>query len=186
LLPIVLPLTLVGILTGAGLATSRRGLSMLPTSPIRGVVLVRWLRFTSTMARHPLDYQSPGGRLGAFGLHTRRLADVGLAENPHKETVGDAVGVWTADWRQPLSSQGFLNSKPLQYEAFRRSMEDLAPRVAGHVGSVVDGKKCTLSGLLGVAHMAGSAGVSGWVADPRVRSKFGKTTDTFNLTNGIF
>jgi len=186
LLPIVLPLTLVGLLTGAGLATSRRGLSMLPKSPIQGVVLVKWVRFTTTMARHPLSYESPSGRLGTFGLHTRRLSDVGLAENPHKAEVGGEVGVWTADWKKPLTKESFLGSPPVQYEAFKRSIVDMAPKVASLVGAIVDGKKCTLSGLLGVGHMAGAAGTVGWVKDARVREKFQKTTDTFNLTNGIF
>lgn len=186
MLPIVLPLTLVGLLTGAGLATSRRGLSMLPKSPIEGVVLIRWVRFTRTLARHPLGYRSPSGRMGAFGLHARRLADVGLAANPRKEEIGGEVGVWTADWKKPLTMEGFLKSSPVQYEAFRRSVVDMVPKVSGLVGAEVDGKKCTLSGLLGVGHMAGAAGVDGWVKDAKVREKFQHTTNTFNLTNGIF
>ena len=186
MLPIVLPLTLVGLLTGAGLATSRRGLSMLPQSPIEGVVFVRWIRFTRTMARHPLSHESPSGRLGTFGLHVRRLSDVGLAQCPRKAEVGGEVGVWTANWRHPLSKDLFLKSPPVQYEAFKRSVVDMVPKVKGLVGAEVDGEKCTLSGLLGVGHMAGIAGVEGWVKDVRVREKFAKTTNTFNLTNGIF
>ena len=186
MLPIVLPLTLVGVLTGAGLATSRRGLSLLPKSPVEGVVVVRWVRFTRTLARHPLGYDAPGGRMGMFGLHARRLADVGLAQNPRKETIGSEVGVWTADWQKPLSKKTFLASPPLQYEAFKRSVVDMVPKVSGLVGAVIDGEKCTLSGLLGVGHVAGSAGVAGWVKDPAVRKKFQNTTNTFNLTNGIF
>jgi hypothetical protein len=62
----------------------------------------------------------------------------------------------------------------------------MVPRVSKLVGADVGGVKCSLSGLLGVGHMAGASGVEGWVRDATVRAKFGKTTDTFNLTNGIF
>jgi hypothetical protein len=54
------------------------------------------------------------------------------------------------------------------------------------VGKVVDGQPCSLSGLLGVGHLAGEAGVAGWVADPAVRERFRATTQTFHRTNGIF
>ena len=185
MLPIVIPIGIIAFLTGVGVA-ARGSQSTTRDSPVKGVVYVRWLRFTRAMARHPLSYDSPGGRMGAFGLHTRRLADVGLASDPHKTTVGGEVGVWTADWKAPLSKAGFLRSAPLQYEAFRRSVVDMVPKVSGLVDTDVGGAKCTLSGLLGVGHMAGIAGVGEWVRDAKVREKFQKTTDVFNQTNGIF
>ena len=78
MLPLIaLPVGLIGLLTGAALATGRRGLTMLPKSPIKGVVLVSWTRFTTTMARHPRGGKTSRGRLGAFGMDGRRLADVG-------------------------------------------------------------------------------------------------------------
>ena len=186
MLPVAIPVGIIAFLTGIGVAARGGSRSAPQDSPVKGVVYVRWLRFTRAMARHPLSYDSPGGRVGAFGLHARRLADVGLANSPRKTTVGEEVGVWTADWRKPLSKAGFLKSPPLQYEAFRRSVVDMVPRVSGLVGSDVGSSKCTLSGLLGVGHMAGVSGVEGWVKDARVREKFQKTTDVFNLTNGIF
>jgi hypothetical protein len=124
--------------------------------------------------------------MGAFGMDARRLADVGLCSEPRKATVGGELGVWTAAWQRPLTKPGYLKSLPLQYEAFKRSMVLMAPRVAGFVGTNVDGKKCTLSGLLGVGHLAGQSGVESWVKDASVRKKFKQTTETFNLTNGIF
>ena len=187
MLPLIaIPVGITALLTGAALATGRRGLSMLPRSPIRGVLIVRWTRFVRTMARNPRSYDGPRGRMGAFGMDARRLADVGLASCPKKTAVGGEVGVWTATWKKPLSKPGFLKSLPVQYVAFRRSMQLMAPKVAGFVGSEVDGKRCTLSGLLGVGHMAGQSGVESWVKDASVRKKFKQTTETFNLTNGIF
>jgi len=183
---IAIPVGLVGLLTGISLATGRRGLTMLPQSPIKGVVLVRWLRFTRTMARRPRDYESPRGRLGAFDMDARRLSDVGFAENPRKVIVGSETGVWTADWKKPISKDVFLGSLPVQYEAFKRSMVQMTPAVVGFVGTEVDGCRCSLSGLLGVGHMAGVAGVASWVKNPDTRKKFNNTTETFQLTNGIF
>jgi hypothetical protein len=187
LLPlVVIPIGITALLTGAALATSRRGLSMLPQGPIKGIVLVRWTRFVRAMARHPRSFDGPRGRMGAFGMDARRLADVGLCEAPKKTIVGGEVGVWTATWKKPLSKENYLKSLPVQYAGFKRSIQLMTPRVSGFVGKVVDGKSCTLSGLLGVGHLAGQSGVESWVKDASVRKKFKSTTETFNLTNGIF
>jgi hypothetical protein len=186
LLPIAIPLGIIAFLSGIGVAARGGSRGTAQDSPVKGVVFVRWLRFTRIMAKSPLSHDAPNGRMGAFGLHPRRLADVGLVQAPHKVTVGDDVGVWTAAWRPPLSKELFLKSPPIQYEAFKRSVVDMVPKVSGLVGTDVGGVKCTLSGLLGVGHQAGVAGVDGWVKDSKVREKFGKTTATFHLTNGIF
>ena len=187
MLPLLaIPIGLVGLLTGISLATGRRGLTMLPKSPIRGIILVRWTRFTRTMGRRPRNYESPRGRLGAFDMDARRLSDVDFAENPHKVIVGSETGVWAADFKKPLTKDAFLGSLPLQYEAFKRSMVQMTPAVVGFVGTEVDGCKCSLSGLLGVGHMAGVAGVASWVKSPEIRKKFKNTTEMFQATNGIF
>jgi hypothetical protein len=190
MLPLIaIPVGLIGILTGAALATGRRGLTMLPataSSPIKGVVLVRWTRFTTTMGRHPKGFKSPRGRMGAFGLDGRRLADVGFMTKAKKTTVGGETGVWVGEWKKPLSEELYLKSLPIQYASFKRSMTAMVPKVQGFVGTKVDGKTCTLSGLLGVGHLAGESGVASWVKEPRVRAKFAKTTEAFNIVNGIF
>ena len=186
MLPIAIPVGIIAFLTGVGVAARGGSRGSTQDSPVKGVVFVRWLRFTRTMARHPLSHEAPGGRMGAFGRHPRRLSDVGLVQAPHKVAVGGDVGVWTAAWRPPLSKELFLKSPPIQYEAFKRSVVDMVPKVSGFIGTDVNGVKCTLSGLLGVGHMAGVAGVEGWVKDPKVREKFRKTTEAFTLTNGIF
>jgi hypothetical protein len=191
LLPIVIPVSLVSLLVGAGLATGRRGLSMLPRSPLPGVLVVRWVRFTRLMARHPRDYAGKRGHLGMFGTDMRGLADAGLAEHPRKTVVGGETGVWDASWRGGLTKKKFLASAPAQYAAFARSMARLAPHAAPHVGAKVESSTrgsttCTLSGLLGVGHHAGAAGIAGWVKDPAAREKFARTTATFHLVNGVF
>lgn len=186
---VVIPAGIIGLLTGAALATGRRGLTMLPEakrSPLPGILLVSWSRFTTTMARHPKGYRSPRGRMGAFGLDGRRLVDVGFMTKAKKATVGGETGVWVGEWKAPLTEEIYLKSLPAQYASFRRSMVAMLPKVQGFVGTKVDGKTATLSGLLGVGHLAGESGVESWVKDERMRRKFGKTTEAFNLTNGIF
>jgi hypothetical protein len=182
--------TTIGFLAGAAICgPGRKGLTMLPkapSSPIRGIVLVRWSRFVTTMARHTPSYASPRCRYGMFGMDMRRLADVGFAKKPRKTSLNGEVGVWVGDWSAPLSEKAYTNSLPAQYESFKRSMVRMVPKAKEHVGVVVDGKQCTLSGLLGVGHHAGENGITSWVKDPKVREKFKNTTEAFTRTNGIF
>lgn len=183
---VIIPASLVSFLVGLALAQGHSGLTMMPQSPLPGVLLVRWLRFTRRMARYPRDYESPRGHLGTFGMDPRRLYDVGLTHAPRKTTVGREAGVWTSEWRSPLTKEKYLSSTPLQYESFKRSVAGMVPAAEELVGSDADGERCTLSGLLGVGHLAGAAGIASWVKDPLARKKFARTTAAFKLTNGIF
>jgi hypothetical protein len=124
--------------------------------------------------------------MGAFGLDARRLADVGFMEKPRKMTVGGETGVWVGDWKSPLTTEKFLASTPAQYVAFKRSMSLMAPTVGAFVGAPIDGVKASLSGLLGVGHLAGEAGVESWVRNAEVRKRFKGTTKRFSQANGIF
>jgi len=186
----MIPVGIFSFLGGALLGrSSRKGLSMLPPSkegPIPGVPLVRWERFITIMAVAPKTQVTPRGRLGMFGMDARCLADVNFMSKPKKVTIGGETGVWMGEWKSPLSQETFLDSTPAQYEAFKRSMRQMAPKVAGFVGRSVDGVKATLSGLLGVGHLAGEAGVAGWISDPETRQRFKATTDNFKKTNGVF
>lgn len=185
----LVPVGIFAFLGGAVLGVSRKGMSMSrpePEGPIRGVPLVAWRRFVTVMAVAPRDYVSPRGRTGMFGMDARRLRDVGFMKDAKKASVGGEVGVWVGSWQEPVTREKFLASPALQYEAFRRSATRMAPRVSGLVGKVVDGQRCSLSGLLGVGHLAGEEGVRSWVEDPAVRRRFSTTTKNFARTNGIF
>jgi hypothetical protein len=65
-------------------------------------------------------------------------------------------------------------------------MKLMAPSVGAFVGADIDGVKATLSGLLGVGHLAGEAGVKSWVSSPEIRKKFKNTTANFHRTNNVF
>lgn len=184
-----IPIGVGSFLLGVISTNSRKGLSMLPKrpqSPLKGVTFVLWTRYVDRMARHPRNFNSPRGRMGAFGMDARRLCDIGFAESPRKTTIGRETGVWTADFRMPISKEIYLASLPLQYASFKKSMRKMQPKAVQFVGCEVDGQPCTLSGLLGVGHLAGEAGIESWVKDPKIRQRFKATTDTFKLVNGIF
>jgi len=184
--PVAIFSFLGGALLGRG---SRKNLSMLPPGKegaLRGVPLLSWERFITIVAVAPKKAVTPRGRMGYFGLDARRLADVGFMTRPRKTTVGGETGVWTGEWKKPLTAKKFLESAPAQYEAFRRSMRTMAPKVGAFVGTSIDGSRATLSGLLGVGHLAGEAGVESWVRDPDVRRRFKATTASFARTNGVF
>lgn len=155
-------------------------------SALPEVPRLAWERFVTVMIVAPKGKVTSRRRFGMFGMDSRRLADVGFMAKPRKVTVGGEVGVWSGEWQPPLDEKKFLASTGAQYEAFARSMRALVPKVAPHVGRVVDGVPATLSGLLAVGHLAGSEGVAGWVADPAARMKFRATTANFEGANGIF
>jgi hypothetical protein len=184
---LVIPAAIGGLLTGAALfGPGRKGLTMLPKSPIRGVVLVRWTHFVRTMARHEPRYVSPRGKFGMFGMDMRRLSDVGFVQDARKGNRGTEPGVWVGEWKSPLTEDIYVASPAVQYESFKRSMVAMVPVAEQFVGATVDGSVCTLSGLLGVGHHAGESGIESWVKNKEVRNKFKNTTDTFKLANGIF
>ncbi len=148
-----------------------------------GVGLVSWEKFVGVMASAPKEYVSPRYRLGTFQMDARRLKDVGAMKTAMKGIYGDEAGIWMGKWQEGLTEKKFLGSMPLQYAAFCRSMRAAAPKVSGHVGRIVDGRKCSLSGLLGVCHVAGEGGFVGWVDGAK---RFPATTEVFVRTNGIF
>lgn len=185
----IIPVAVLSFLGGAAFGKGRRPLSMLPpgeTSPLPGVPRGAWLRFVRVSVVGPAGSRSPRGRLGLFGLTPRHLCDVGLMTSARKSSVGGEAGVWTGEWRAPLTEEKFLASRPVQYRAFTASTRKTLPAASPHVGKKVDGEVATLSGLLAVAHSAGTRGVAGWVADPSVRAKFPATTRAFKKANQIF
>lgn len=155
---------------------------MEPRAPINGVPFHAWEKFVSVMVLAPKTHVSPRNRLGTFQMDPKRLKDIGAI----KEVKKNELGAWEGKWSSGLTQSDFLGSLPLQYATFVRSVRAMAPKVSGLVGSEVDGKKASLSGLLGVGHIAGEVGVFGWVSSADERRRFGRTTEMFDKTNGIF
>jgi hypothetical protein len=183
---LLIPACLSSLITGISLGTSRRGLSMLPESPVRGVPMRAWRRYVAVMVVARPATRTPRGRLGAWGMDARHLRDAGLMTETHKATVGAETGVWCGSWVDGLDEAKFLGNPELQRAAFEATSRKLVPEARKHVGKVIGGVPCSLSGLLAVGHHAGSAGIAGWADDARVRAKFGNTTKSFERSNGIF
>lgn len=117
---------------------------MLPKTdgPIEGVPILAWQRFVTMMVVAPKNTVT-SGRTGMFGMDARRLCDVGFMEKARKSTIAGETGVWTGTWKAPVTTEKFLLYTPLQYEAFKRSMSRMAPKVQGLAGRTIDGTKAT-------------------------------------------
>jgi hypothetical protein len=178
-----IPVALLGYLLGRKAAekksTSKSGAL---GAPLDDVTLGAWEQFVAQMAWAPKERVGLKKKLGAFQIDARKLADVGAMTRAWKGSDGS----WTGDWSPGLTESAFLGSMPLQYAVFVRSMRAAAPKVSPLVGAKIDGKVASLSGLLGVSHVAGERGVSSFVKDADVRARFPATSEVFSRTNGIF
>ena len=126
-----------------------------------------------------------GGRLSSKrGGARREAAKQRAAMSQLAATAED--GAWIGQWISGLSEEKFLESMPLQYATFVRSMKSAAAKASGLVGAEIGNKVATLSGILGVAHVAGEVGVASFVNDPKIRNRFPSTVNLFERTNGIF
>lgn len=160
-------------------------------SPWPDVPDVGWNRFVFGMRGKDPKAIGAGYTLGLFGFGMRRLADLGLATNPHKgEHAGKAV--WLADWLPALEPgpDAFLKNADLQYRTFVKSNADYAKRIHAELPELLeatlDGKPVTLSGLLAIAHRAGWEGMQQWLSDAKVRAAHKQSTELFNRLNGAF
>lgn len=187
MLPIAIGSALLGFVVGRiSKADRARAAATAGRSPISGIDIAGWEELVAKMAVADKRHVGKKGKLGAFQMDARRLADVGAMTKAWKGQRGTEQGAWVGQWRQGLTEAAFLGSMPLQYAVFVRSMRAAAPKVSPLVGIAVDGKVATLSGLLGVSHVAGERGVEGFVRDPVVRTRFPSTAEVFSRTNGIF
>jgi hypothetical protein len=77
----------------------------------------------------------------------------------------------------------------IQYRIFVASMRRYRSQVlAEHrsaIGTEIEGKPATLSGLLAVAHHAGPA-LASWLTSAEDRRRFAKTTAAYGRTTGVF
>lgn len=156
-------------------------------SPWSDVTGAAWTKFVKVIAgNRPFSYASTNNFFGAFGFGVRRLCDIGIMKDPKKSSPT----VWTGTWVTPKAT--FLGSPTVQYNALAKSMVSYRTAVIGKtdvkkvIGTTIEGKKATLSGLLAVAHMAGGNGMVSWLADPTARQKRTYVTTAYKNATGIF
>jgi len=152
-------------------------------SPIEAITPQQWTEFIGKMRMAELGAEGKG-RFGAFQMGVRRLVDFGIMENPKKL----ADGTWSGSWAYP--KEKFLRNPKLQYKLFERSMvayrKVVMERFLKAVNSQVQGRAATMSGLLAVAHFAGSQGLEKWLSSQELRRKFKATTNAYLSANNIF
>lgn len=135
------------------------------SSPFDGVSNQEWEEFVSRLATHGADFSSDK-HLGKYHHSRERLRNLGLDPKTEEE----------------------------QDEALEADLSDLRDKAGDVIRNFmaleveVDGKThvITLSGILGLLKAAGVEGAQSWLSNPKDRTKFPKTTETFIATNGVF
>lgn len=157
-------------------------------SPIPEASDEQWTRFARLMQTGDLAAVTPTGQIGIFQTRVKRLQDLGLARDVRR-VAGDGGARWKATFRPPLTLARLLSDPLLQYRIFAASMRryrsDVLERHRDAIGTEIEGKRATLSGLLAVAHHAGPA-LGSWLTNPEDRRRFAKTTAAYGRTTGVF
>lgn len=146
---------------------------VLTPSPIAGISDDLWRAFCERLIRQAPDYNSER-RIGRYAQRKDRLREIGfdpdsLADAPDAQDV--ALSADLADVHRHLVASGDAAEnigKPVM-------IPDLPEPVA-----------VTLSGLLGIASVAGLEDMASWLTSKADRRKFPNTTAAFMRTNGIF
>jgi peptidoglycan hydrolase-like protein with peptidoglycan-binding domain len=153
-------------------------------SPLDNATDAAWTEFVKANVVGKSGSISPSFRLGMFGFGARRLGDLGAMLNVRKGMYRGRR-VWTGNWAK--SASGFLTDPKLQYFLF---VEDAGRRIGfilAHpewVGTEIEGRKATLSGLAAVARVTGDAGLAKWITFPAER--YDETKAIYTKANGIF
>jgi len=169
-------------------ASRRRRPHTIYGSPMPEASDEQWARFARFMQTGDVAAVTPSGQVGIFQTRLKRLQDLGLARDVRRGT-GAGGARWTATFRPPLTLARLLADPLLQYRVFVASMRRYRHAILadhrGALGTEIEGKPATLSGLLAVAHHAGPALVS-WLASADDRKRFAKTTTAYGRTTGVF
>jgi len=169
-------------------AHRRRHGSLTYRSPIPEASDRQWARFVRLMQTGDAAAVTPTGQVGIFQTRLKRLQDLDLAREV-RHVRGDGGTRWTATFRPPLTLTRLLGDALLQYRIFvasmRRYRNDILANHRAAIGTEIEGKPATLSGLLAVAHHAGPA-LGSWLTSPDDRRRFAKTTTAYGRTTGVF
>lgn len=173
----------------ADIAHGVESVSLALPSTIEGVTEDKWRAFVNLHIGKSVAEISTAYQFGLFNIGYRRLADLGLATGVHRG-VYKGKSVWLGKFISPLTLERFLSDPTLQYAVFCRDMVDRYKLVTSThqsaIGEPLEGVVTSLSGLLTVAKLAGSAGLATWLTDPLERQRFSQTTAAFRAANGIF
>lgn len=146
------------------------------TSPLPGVSSGAWDEYRERLARESPTFDS-ARHVGRYRARKDRLSELGLdpallVSHPRAVDLQDhAFAIDAVDNAQHLVESG------------------MAGVYVGHSLTIPDDPdvhEITLSGLVGVAQVAGLEGAVGWFERKEDRKRFPHTTTAFKRTNGVF
>jgi hypothetical protein len=149
-------------------------------SEIPGVDDDRWKQFVTAMIVAEPTNVSPSNGVGMFSTMPRRLADLGLVDKLSRTRGPSGRMVWVAVFKRPLTTEKFLRSPQLQYDAFCKSMKDYDKKM--EAGEIECDPKMSRSGALAVLHRAGPSGLENWKRGER----FAETQAVHDRVAGVF
>lgn len=169
-------------------APRRRGLPVF-RSPIPEASDEQWARFVRLMQVGDVAAVTPTGQVGVFQTRLKRLEDLGLVRDVRRAQHAGAAPSWTATFRPPLTLARLLSDPLLQYRIFvvsmKRYRDEVLARHRDAIGTVIEGKPATLSGLMAVSQHAGPA-LGSWLANEADRKRFRQTTAAYGRSTGVF
>ena len=158
-------------------------------SPIPEASDEQWARFVRLMQVGDVAAVTPTGQVGVFQTRLKRLEDLGLVRDVRRVQHAGAAPSWTATFRPPLTLARLLSDPLLQYRIFvvsmKRYRDEVLARHRDAIGTVIEGKPATLSGLMAVSQHAGPA-LGSWLASEADRKRFKQTTTAYGRTTGVF
>lgn len=140
--------------------------------PIAGVAGDAWDGLCTRLEREAPDFQS-SRRVGRFSQRRERLIELGI--NPD-HVVGSVEAQQEALDAELADSHERIVNSPLG--------ESIGQQVI--VPGYEDPMEVTMSGVLGLAQIAGLEGAASWLENQKDRRRFPHTTDAFVKTNGMF
>lgn len=158
-------------------------------SPINDISLEQWETFRAWAGQAAPGTVTSNYNLGRYIMSMRQLQDLGWAKNVRLQEH-DGRQVYKGDWISPHSLERFLSTPELQDRAFWEIVRRNAlwikgqPEIIANIGTIIEGKQVTLSGLLGLAKQAGLRGMTAWLKDPASRKE--ATTKAFLESTGLF
>lgn len=159
------------------------------TSLLDGVTDEQWTKYVKQSRTHRPNSVSDNFKLGVYQLSARDLADAEFMVSA-KKVDEEGHSVWIGEWAPGYSLEDFLASSELQYEAFlalsRLHASRIAKKYSKVIGTTIESKSVTLSGLMAVAKKAGLGGLESWLKSAKERSKFRDTTERYLKFNGMF
>lgn len=168
----------------AGRAAPRPAAHKALVSPWPDVSNAKWASFVRALKMASPNAVDERGRMGMFLYDARKLEKHGILRAVRMED-GRRVGTF----RSPAIQAAWLKPET-QIAILKRDMVALRREVeAAHaqdIGTEQEERAATLSGLLAVAHAAGTKGLRSWLTNESDRARFPNTTAAYHRATGKF